>query len=222
MMKETVVDARTMVNLIVESQKKGASFYGPVFARIVAKSAIGFVAKKINDSSPPPVETLEEARDYVLLNIAKYPDGFASFYYGAVVAIKTLEGNLGAGATIATKQNIKELVREPSGKAALNGDSNTTEVLEKYLQRQSSMHVLGSKPSPSGDQNSAIVRNEDCHFSDACSAISSEGIRKVFGGFECPIARGAAAAVEQATGHPHASEMSEFKPPNCAYRVFKV
>ena len=212
------IDAEALMSFMVDALEKQQDIYGPVFPRMIAKYAVEFESKKIKDSSPPQVENLEQARDYITKNLDKYPDGFASLLYGTALAIDMLEGKLGSGARSTHQQSMKELAAKTSQVKTVN----TAETYKQQIEILKSMHLIAGEQSVSGDGESATVKTSNCHFWEACDAIAKKGIRVLGGGFECVVARGGATSTELATGTPHDFELIEFKPPNCVYKLFRV
>jgi hypothetical protein len=84
-------------------------FYGLVFIKMMVRFAVEFEAKMIGDSSPPQVETIQECKEYIINNLEKYPDGFASIVYGIIKAENTLQGGTGAGVRTIAWQGALEM-----------------------------------------------------------------------------------------------------------------
>jgi hypothetical protein len=216
---KAMFDPRSMTRLMIRTVKTTEEFYGPFFSKMVAKAAAEFEAKRIGDQNPPRIETMEEAAEYIMQNIGKYPDGFCPVIYGLAKAENTLQGGIGPGGRTTAKKSALNLLM---GSYARNS-TNSTEVyrMQTSMAKEAGL-LVGDVKEVSGDENSVTVLFEGCHFADACKAIAEEKIGKVAGGFECTMARSGAASLEYSTKLTHDFEVTRFTPPNCIFRMFKV
>jgi hypothetical protein len=212
-------DPKSMTRLMIRTVKITEQFYGPFFSKIVARAAAEFEAKKIGDQTLPRIETMEDASEYIMQNIVKYPDGFCAVVYGLAKAENNLQGGIGSGGrTTAKKSALNSLM----GSYARNS-TNSTEVYRMQTSMAKEARLLvGNVKEISGDENSVTVLFEGCHFADACNAIAQEKIGKIAGGFECTNARSGTASLEYSTKLAHDFEVTRFSPPNCIFRMFKV
>ena len=216
-MAKIEINTKAMVAIMTQMVMKEAESYGPVYPRIVAKNVCEFLAKMINDQSPPKVNTLEEAVSYIMKNLVQYPNGLGAIVYGTTLAQNALEGSIGA----ISKPTYDEATKQVSAKN--NGALvDTSEAYRKQVENLKAMHMIGSNQSVSGDGEFALVKSEDCMFTDACKAIMKLGIRSRTGAFQCPIGRSGAVSVQMATGIPHDYELVDFKPPDCTFKIFKA
>jgi hypothetical protein len=217
MTRTVEVDTETLMSFMTDMVKKEAETYGPVYLRLVAKNTCEFLAKKINDQSPPKPNTIEEANDYIMKNLNKYPDGLGAIIYGTTLAQNTLEGSIGAVSKPTYEETSKRLTASRnSGKSV-----NTAEAYRNQIEMLKGMHMLGSDQTVTGDGNSAIVKSEGCMFGDACKDIMKLGIRSRSGAFQCPLGRSAAISTEMATQTPHDYSIVDLKPPDCTFKIFK-
>jgi hypothetical protein len=210
---------KSMTRLMIRTVKITEQFYGPSFSKIVAKAAAEFEAKRIGDQNPPRIETMEDAAEYIMQNIGKYPDGFCTVIYGLAKAENTLQGGIGSGSRTTAKKSALNFLM---GSYARNS-TNSTEVyrMQTSMAKQAGL-LVGDVKEVSGDENSVTVLFEGCHFADACKAIAQEKIGKLVGGFECTNARSGTASLEYSTKLSHDFEVTRFTPPNCIFRIFKV
>lgn len=206
------------MSFMIEIVKQEANTYGPVYQRLVAKNACEFLAKVVNDRSPPQPSTLEEMVDYITKNPDKYPDGPSAIVYGTTLAQNTLEGSIGA----VSKPSYEETSRRLSANYDFAKSINTAEAYRSQVEVLRGMRMLGSDQSVSGDGDSALVNSKGCIFGDACTAILKLGIHNRSGKFQCPLGRSAATTTEMATGAPHDYEIVDLKPPDCIFEIFKV
>jgi hypothetical protein len=212
-------DPKSMTRLMMRAVKTTEKFYGSFFSRMVAKAAAEFEAKRIGDQNSPKIETMEDAAEYIMQNIGKYPDGFCAVIYGLAKAENDLQGGIGSGGMTAAKKSALNFLM---GSYARNS-TNSTEVYKTQttMAKQAGL-LVGNVKEVSGDENSVTVLFEGCHFADACKAIAKEKIGKVVGGFECTNARSGTASLEYSTKLTHDFEVTRFSPPNCIFRIFKV
>jgi hypothetical protein len=204
---------------MIRTVKITEKFYGSFFSKMVAKAAAEFEAKRIGDQNPPTIETMEDAAEYIMQNVGKYPDGFCAVIYGLAKAEYNLQGGIGSGGRTTAKKSALNFLM---GSYARNS-TNSTEVYRMQTSMAKEARLLvGDVKEVSGDENSVTVLFEGCHFADACKAIAQEKIGKVVGGFECTNARSGTASLEYSTKLTHDFEVIRFTPPNCIFRMFKV
>jgi hypothetical protein len=222
MSSKLVVDSKSLLNFLKMAIKEQETFYGPVFSRMVAEYATEYEAKKTSDPSPPKVENIDQCMNYLLQNTGKYLDGFSSIAYGIARTEKMLQGGIGSGARNAAKDAMKRLA-EKIGTATLYGKvTGTTEAWKKHLDFATMTHTKVEDITVSGDENSALAKTLECHFSDACKAMAQEGLHTVSGKIECVICKTDSAMLEVITKCAHDYELLEFNPPTCTFRIFKV
>jgi hypothetical protein len=222
MSSKSTIDLKILMPAMLDSVKHLEAIYGAVFSKMVAKSAAEFVAKKLNDSGPPSVENLQDCVNYIMRNIGKYPDGFCAIVYGSCKAENTLQGGIGSGGRTSTKQGMKEINIKTGAASAYSKSANTSEVCKTQLDLATKMNIMVGETQNSGDENSATVTYQGCRFTDACEAISREGIRRLGGGLECTNARAGTSSIELATKCAHDFEVVKFRPPKCTFRIYKV
>jgi len=221
-MAKLVIDSKGLLNFLKMAVKEQENFYGAVFTKMVAKYAAEFEAKKIGDHGSAPIENIEQCTNYITANNDKYPDGFASIPYGIAKAEKMLQGGIGSGARTTAKDAMKRLA-EKIGTTTLYGKTtSTTEAWKKHLDFARMTHTIVEEINVNGDENSSLAKTEECHFSDACTALAQEGVRTVGGKTECIIGKIDSIMVEVVTHCTHDYELIEFNPPKCSFRMFKV
>lgn len=215
-------DLKILMPAMLDSVKHLEKIYGPVFSKIVAKSAAEFAAKRIGDQTPPLIETLRDCVNYIMKNIDRYPNGFSAIVYGSCKAENTLQGGIGSGGRTSTKEGMKEINVKTGAASTYSKTANTTEVCKTQLDLAKKMGIMVGETEVGGDGNSATVTYQGCRFSDACQAISQEGIHRLGGGLECTNARAGSSSIELATGCAHDFEIISFKPPKCVFRIYKI
>lgn len=133
-----------------------------------------------------------------------------------------LQGGIGPGARNAAKDAMKRLA-EKIGTASLYGKvTSTIEAWKKHLDFAAMTHTKVEVLTVTGDENSALAKVEECHFSDACRAMMQENILTVTGKIECVIGKTDSSILEVITRATHDYELLAFNPPQCSFRMFKV
>jgi hypothetical protein len=222
MSSKLVVDSKSLLNFLKLAVKEQETFYGPVFSRMVAEYATEYEARKTSDPNPPKVENIDQCMNYLLQNTGKYQDGYSSIAYGIAKTEKVLQGGIGSGARTAAKDAMKRLA-EKIGTASLYGKvTGTTDAWKKHLEFATMTHTKVEDITVDGDENSALAKTMECHFSDACKAMAQEDLHTVTGKVECVICKTDSAILEVITKCAHDYELLEFNPPNCTFKVFKV
>ena len=217
-----VLDSKSILQFLKSAVKEQENFYGPVFSKMVAKYAAEFEAKKTGDSSPPSIDNIDQCVNYILEKNKQYADGFSAIPYGIARTEKMLQGGIGPGARTAAKDAMKRLA-EKIGTASLYGKvTGTTEAWKKHLDFATMTHTKVEAITVTGDENSALAKVEECHFSDACKAMMQENILTVSGKVECVVGKTDSSILEVITHAVHDYELLEFNPPHCSFRMFKI
>jgi hypothetical protein len=210
-----------MVSFIIETAKN-VGLYGPVFQNLTAKYAIQFLAKKIGDPNPPKTETLEDCAQYISQNSGQYPNGMAALAYGMAKAQNALEGKIASAGRSMLKDGINAFL-EKTGVASIFGSgASTIEAFRNQINVLKGMHILVGEVTLTGDEDSSTLSYRGCRYCDSCKAMAQEGVRRIGGSVECTNARSHQAIVEYVTKAPHDFQVTEYDPPNCTFRVFKV
>ncbi|WXG44942.1 MAG: hypothetical protein WED04_13085 [Promethearchaeati archaeon SRVP18_Atabeyarchaeia-1] len=222
MSTKLIVDSKSILQFLKSAVKEQESFYGPVFSKMVAKYAVEYEARKVGDNTPPSVENIDQCVSYILDKNQKYADGISAIPYGIARTEKMLQGGIGPGARNAAKDAMKRLA-EKIGTASLYGKvTSTIEAWKKHLDFAAMTHTKVEVLTVTGDENSALAKVEECHFSDACRAMMQENILTVTGKIECVIGKTDSSILEVITRATHDYELLAFNPPQCSFRMFKV
>ena len=214
-------DAKTYLSFVVETIKT-LNLYGPVFQKMTAQHAVRFFAKKIEDTNPPTIETLEDCAKYINKNLAKYPNGFCALAYGVGKAQNTLEGGIASGGRSILKDGMQAFLAKMGTAAMYGSGTNTTEIFKNQISVQKGMRLLAGEVTVTGDANSTTFTYKGCRFADSCVAMAQDGIRRSNGDVECSNARSHQSIVEYVTKTPHDFQVTNYNPPNCVFKMFKV
>jgi hypothetical protein len=216
------INAIAMVNIIAEVANKMGKLYGLTYIKTAAKFAVKFEAKMIGDSNPPQVDTIRDCKEYVIRNLPRYPDGYASILYGALKAESATPGVMDSGTKVLVDLGAPEMryvLYEP-----IDGTkpTNTVSAYLTLLERAEKSGALLGNHTVEGDENSVKVTYRECRLADACRALIREGVKRVDGSFDCMMARTGSSGLGNLTGLPHESEIIECNPPECTFRILKV
>jgi hypothetical protein len=200
-----------------------SEIYGEVFSKLVCDSVGDFISQKAGGRAPR-LETLQEAADYVRVNIGKYPMGHCAFWYGIGKAESHLQGSAGAATRLYLRDIVQRMTQLDGISEIVGKINNTTTALDEFKKVAVMMELLDeSSFQCHGDENSAEVRVVNCPNSDGCKQMLTEGImrsgsRKPL----CTISMGSAVTAELVTNASHDYEIVELTPPNCVSRIFKI
>ena len=127
-----MADVEMNLRLAAQAIEGQAKIFGPVFPRLAAQSWVRFVAEKIGET-PPNVESLEQALNYVRAKTEKYPRAYTGLAYAICKATGMLEGRLGVGTGSLAKNAMKEGDQSNELLLKLGAVSGTTDALNKYI-----------------------------------------------------------------------------------------
>ncbi len=72
---EVETDSQALTLLVKYAADETAKLYGPIFSRMAAEHAARFEAEQLGEEPPKNIQTLDDATDYILRNLDKYPQG---------------------------------------------------------------------------------------------------------------------------------------------------
>jgi hypothetical protein len=217
------LQAEVLITFGLTTAEHLSEVYGEIFPRLVRDAVIDFISNEVGET-PPKVENLQEAADYVRSKLDKYPSGHCAFWYGIGKAESVLQGAAGPATRLYLRDIVKRMT-ELDGVGILVGKSDdTTGALEAFKRVATSMELLDADSYEcKGDANSSELRIRKCPNGDGCKKMISEGIIKASGCKPlCTISLGSAVTAEIVTKVAHDYEIIELKPPNCVARVFKL
>jgi len=121
---EVETDSQALTLLVKYAADETAKLYGPIFSRMAAEHAARFEAEQLEEEPPKNIQTLDDATDYILRNLDKYPKGYNALMYAIGKTEASLQGATGAGAKRTAFSAMKSII-ENSG--ILNEIEGTTQ-----------------------------------------------------------------------------------------------
>lgn len=197
--------------------------YGEVFSKLVRDAVADFISEEVGEEAPK-IENLQEAADYVRSKLERYPSGHCAFWYGIGKAESVLQGAAGPASRIYLRDIVKRMTELDDVGMLVGNSDDTTGALEAFKKVATSMELLDENSFEcNGDANSSELRIRNCPNGDGCKKMISEGIiragsRKPL----CTISLGSAVTAEVVTNLAHEYEITEFNPPNCVAKIYKL
>ena len=224
---EIVVDSEPNAQIILASAKgaveETSKIYGPIFSRMVWEHALEFEVETLKEKPPESIEGLDGVIDYIVANLEKYPRGYCSLIYGIGKAESKLEGAMASGAKRAAYTAMKSLIATSGLLDNVIGSTDdlfealkTFVEIEKAMQTASPLHLVRE------DSERVSMAVPECPYKDACRALASEGISRMFGGSECMMLIGLTAAAEIITEKTYDYKLDKFDNPDCTGKIYSV
>lgn len=199
-----------------------AKIFGPVFPRLAAQSWVRFVAEKIGET-PPNVDSMEQALDYVRAKTEKYPGAYTGLAYAICKATAMLEGHLGVGTSSLAKNAENHQDWSNNLRRMIGTTAGTTDAINKYLKGMETLGIYtpGMIVS-SGSETDSTLSFHNCEYTDVCDRIWKEGIERRKGEKECYFGVTITTALGMITSKQHDFKSVRITPPNCEVKIYQI
>lgn len=215
-------DKQALTFLVKYAADETSKIYGPIFNRMAAEHAVRFEAEKLGEKPPENITTLDEATDYIMRNLNKYPRGYNSLMYAIGKVEAKLQGATGAAAKRTAFSAMKSIIKNSGILNDLEGKiSDPFEAIYKVQELEK--HTKTTVPAKYKKQgNQVIAEYPDCPFKEVCRKFNEEGVLRTVGGMECINLITLNAQAEIITQKRLDYKLEEFDKPHCKGKIYEL
>ncbi len=202
------IDAHQLIAVLhyfVGNQEK---MYGAVFNKLASKYIAEFESRKLGENPPGDINSVDQAKDYVVKNLNRYPQGYCALLYGLIKAESTLQGGTGTSTRLATSKTAESIRLASEGK--LESVSSVADAVKKAHEGIRTGKILPDFDYELVGEDQVQCTIYNCHLKDACKACIEEKLGRVGGRPWCALLRYVVADMDLTSGLQFDYELEEF------------
>ena len=214
-----IPDQKVHMNAQLISFREIEKLYGPVFATLLIKYALQFIAQRIGEKPPEDIKTLDQLVNYLLSKTDKYPLPINACCYAQLKAENELQGQTGTTQRVTTTD-----FQRKHGKSSISEEININldDIMSKLYQLGIDMK-LGPKElgyRTSGNEILDLLL-PDCFHRDICrQALKENLVTRTNGTMYCILGVSMCQFFKMATSYEWDYELLEFDKPQCIIRYY--
>jgi hypothetical protein len=213
-------DPRTLIPLIIQTEKAVEKTYGPVFTIRFIKYTLQCVAQKTGNEPPYDIKTLDELGTYLITLSDKYPTCYSLMTYAGAKTENDLQGQVGAGTRFVMIDVSRNIAKGSNLTRERNVDLD--DLVSKFRQA-----IVAPKLSPremgyrKNEDGSVDILWPDCNFKEGCKLAFDAGLSKRPDGRQsCASGAFLIQFFKLATGYEWDYDVLESYKPYCIHRCY--
>ncbi|MEX2751550.1 MAG: hypothetical protein Q6366_006650 [Candidatus Freyarchaeota archaeon] len=214
------IDASQLIAVLhyfVGNQEK---MYGPVFNKLASKYIVEFESRKLGENPPGDIQSVDQARDYVVENLNRYPHGYCALLYGLIKAEAALQGGTGTSTRLATSKTAESIRLSSEGK--IESASSIADAVKRAHEGIRTGKILPDFDYELVGEDQVQCTIYNCHLRDACETCIEEKLGRVGGRPWCALLRYVVADMGLTSGLQFDYELREFGDSVCKGKIYRV
>lgn len=214
------IDASQLIAVLHYFMSNQEKMYGAVFNKLASKYIVEFESQKLGENPPGDINSVDQAKDYVVKNLSRYPHGYCALLYGLIKAEAALQGGTGTSTRIATSKTAENIRLSSEGK--IESAANIAEAVKKAHEGIRTGKILPEFDYELVGEDQVQCTIYNCHLRDACEACIEEKLGRVGGRPWCALLRYVVADIGLTSGLQFDYELGEFRGSICRGKIYRV